>query len=232
MRLVRSPFVPKTMYLGQYEPIETRFVLGKIGDFETFVNVGANLGWYSVIAGVQGKSVLAFEPDLLNATLLKKNLRLNGVSDFRVLEVAVSNVEGEAQLFGGNSGASLVPGWAGQPQTSRKVPLVTFDSVAALQHQSPFVVIDVEGHELPVIQGMQKHLEVWEKAILMVEITNDQHHPSGSNPDRASTFNLMHELGYESWYLDPYTGSLKPYSDTRIQNVGCTYVFAKFPLIF
>ena len=81
---------------------------------------------------------------------------------------------GVAHLHGGNSGASLIAGWAGQPNVTRKVQMVTFDSVADLHKHSPFVVIDVEGHELPVLEGMVQHLQSWTSALLMVEITSDQ----------------------------------------------------------
>ena len=226
VNLMRSPFVPKAMYFGGYEPIETNFVLEHLAKFEKFVNIGANLGWYSVIAGVKGKEVLAFEPDLLNSTLLKKNLKINGVHDSRVFVAAASNSLGEAYLHGGNSGASLIAGWAGQANVSRKVQMVTFDLVADLHKDSPLVVIDVEGHELPVLEGMVQHLQSWTSALLMVEITGDQHHPSGTNPSRAAVFSLLQSMGYESWHLH-LNGQVSPYLDWELETQSCTFIFSK-----
>jgi FkbM family methyltransferase len=226
IRLVRSPFVPTSMYAGQYEPLETQFLLRNLGPFSLFVNVGANLGWYSVIAGLQGKSVLAFEPDYLNAKVLKRNLKINGITDARIVVAAASNQRGEAQLFGGNTGASLIAGWAGQPKVVRTVPMVTFDSVASLEKEKVFVVIDVEGHELPVLEGMRKHLRSWNFALIMAEITADQHHPSGNNPDRTSVFELMSSLGFAAWYLEEGKG-ISPYQDWNEQSTSCTFVFTK-----
>ncbi len=226
IRLVRSPFVPKSMYTGQYEPLETQFLLRNLARFSHFVNVGANLGWYSVIAGLQGRSIFAFEPDYLNAKVLKRNLKINGITNSRIVVAAASNQRGEAQLFGGNSGASLIPGWAGQPKVRRTVPMVTFDSVASLEKEEVFVIIDVEGHELPVLEGMRKHLRSWNCALIMAEITANQHHPSGNNPDRTSVFELMSSLGFAAWYLEE-GGGVIPYQDCNQQTTSSTFIFTK-----
>lgn len=64
---------------GVWEPFESELILRLLGAFGAdgtvpiFVDCGANIGWYSVLAGVNGAKVVAFEPMPANAALLREN---------------------------------------------------------------------------------------------------------------------------------------------------------------
>ena len=66
---------------GTYEPEETRLFRSKCRPGDTVIDVGANVGWYTVIAsklvGKKGR-VIAFEPEPVNFAILKKNVLANG----------------------------------------------------------------------------------------------------------------------------------------------------------
>ena len=67
---------------GIWEPFETTLVMASLAPGSVFVDVGANIGYFSVVAadivGEDGQ-VLAFEPDPDNFALLQANLALNGL---------------------------------------------------------------------------------------------------------------------------------------------------------
>ncbi len=86
---------------GQWEPFETRVALALLEPGDTFVDLGANLGYYSVLAalrvGPRGR-VFAFEPDPDNFALLERNLAANRIGHARAERCAVSDHTGSAQL--------------------------------------------------------------------------------------------------------------------------------------
>ena len=87
---------------GIWEPFETSLLLGLLRTGDVFVDVGANIGYFSVLAascvGDTGK-VFAFEPDPENFRLLVANTALNGVEcRVRPVAAALSDAAGQGQF--------------------------------------------------------------------------------------------------------------------------------------
>ena len=128
-----------------------RFLL-RPGD--TFVDVGANVGYYSVLAsGLVGRTgtVLAIEPQPPALSMLALNATRRD-SPITVVSVAASDETGAAQLWVRPEGdtSSLSPGG---PATPTSVPLETLDHLCAELPRVTLLKIDVEGHELQVLRG-------------------------------------------------------------------------------
>ena len=87
---------------GIYEEFETGIVKKLIKKGDVVVDVGANIGYYSLIfaraVGDNGK-VFAFEPEPTNFDLLKKNLEINGYKNVVAINKAVSNIKGKVKLY-------------------------------------------------------------------------------------------------------------------------------------
>lgn len=86
---------------GIWEPVETDCLLDGLGEGDHFIDIGANIGYYAVIAGdLVGPAgrVFAFEPDPVNFDLLRLNLALNGLVQAEAIRAAVSDSPGEARL--------------------------------------------------------------------------------------------------------------------------------------
>src|ERR1700682_885357 len=101
------------MEQGTFEPTETELVRSILKDVDILINVGANIGYYCCHALSMGKSVIAFEPIARNLRYLCKNIKTNGWSGAEVYPIALSNSVGVLEMYGGNTGASVVKGWAG-----------------------------------------------------------------------------------------------------------------------
>src|SRR5262249_38632156 len=97
------------MQAGTFEPHEGAALSGIIEKVDVFVDVGANVGYYTCIARQLGKLAVAIEPMPKNLAVLYENLRLNSWEDTEVIPMGVSDRPGVATLFGASStGASLV----------------------------------------------------------------------------------------------------------------------------
>ena len=85
-----------------WEDLETRWILHTIRAGDVFVDVGANIGYYTVIAakivGDQGH-VYAFEPDPTSFAILKANVERNGLANVTLEQKALSNEPGSLRLF-------------------------------------------------------------------------------------------------------------------------------------
>ncbi|MGG7048323.1 MULTISPECIES: FkbM family methyltransferase [unclassified Campylobacter] len=84
----------KTLFSKEPEMIEWLDAIPKMtGNKPTiFWDIGANIGLYSVYAGIKGLNVFAFEPSALNTLFLSKNIEINGLKDSVILyPIAVSD---------------------------------------------------------------------------------------------------------------------------------------------
>jgi FkbM family methyltransferase len=87
---------------GVWEPLETRAVLALLEPGDGFVDLGANLGYYTVLGALRVGSagrVLACEPDPGNFALLERNLAHHGLGWVRVERCAVADRAGPARLY-------------------------------------------------------------------------------------------------------------------------------------
>ena len=90
---------------------ERTLFLTEVRSSDLLVDIGANVGYFSLLASVEGVPVLAIEPDPRNVQLLLRNIARNQQDDrVEVLPVAIGDRKGILTLFGGGQGASLVKG--------------------------------------------------------------------------------------------------------------------------
>jgi FkbM family methyltransferase len=191
----------ETMSSGEFERTEAELILRLVPDVDVFVDVGANVGFFTCLAHSLDAHVVAIEPLPGNFQFLIANLQENGWLDVEVFPVGVSDQPGLLSFYGAGVGASLVRGWAGKKTAPEQVlPLSTLDILlqGRFVEERLFVKIDVEGAEYDVLQGARSLLERRPAPIWMVEICLDKHHPSGRNPNFERTFELFFEHGYSA----------------------------------
>lgn len=103
----------KSMEIGSFEPEESEMIMDRLVDTDVFVDVGANVGFYSCLARSRGKRVISVEPHSMNIRALFRNIELNSWKDIEVWPIGLADSPGSMTLWGGGTGASLVMGWAG-----------------------------------------------------------------------------------------------------------------------
>lgn len=151
------------------------------------IDVGANIGTQSIYAMLSGrfKGVVAIEPEPHNASLLRRNVALNGYEGrVLVVEAAASAGSGFAELtrdaenFGAHSLDRTMP----RRQSDRIVVKTrSVDSILAELAIDPadvsLVLIDVEGHEIEALKGMQGIRAL--RIPIVAEITSAVHGADG-----------------------------------------------------
>ena len=188
------------MQQGSFEPEETRLFIDCLRETDVFVDVGANIGYYSAIARHSKKHVICVEPLAANLEFLYATFAENKWNDVEVFPMGAGESPSIARLYGASgTGASLLQNWAGASRTFRRViPLTTIDILLAgrLERERIFIKIDVEGLEYEALLGAQKTLGMAPKPTWMVEITLNEYHPQGMNPHYLQIFELFWKHGY------------------------------------
>lgn len=154
-----------------------RTVLALFRDTHSFIDIGANTGFYSLLAKSSNPKikVMAVEPSPANFRALKTNIKLNPWH-VELLEAAVTDHNGEVTLhdFPGLSySASLDAEWR-EGTTERRVSGHTLDSLVdrhGLGTGKLLVKIDVEGHEPEVLKGAERTINAG--AQFLIEIIRD-----------------------------------------------------------
>ena len=147
---------------GTWEDTTTRIVQACVTPGATVVDVGANIGFYTLLmsrlVGERGR-VIAFEPMPLGIERLRRNLRLNDASNVDVIEQAASAQPGSASFFLGprehTSISSLRPI---EGAATVAVTCTTLDTVLAEHPRIDFLKMDVEGAEPDVLAGAGRTL--------------------------------------------------------------------------
>lgn len=157
-------------FFGFWEPLVSRLINERLSPGQTFVDVGANTGWYTVLAahavGPTGR-VVAIEASGENFRWLKENVRKNGLENVRLVNQAAWSSESELTLFQGppsHSGVSTVVESFAENQQCGPVGVIRARPLTSLLNEEEIstvrvLKIDVEGAELEVIKGLEPMLD-------------------------------------------------------------------------
>jgi FkbM family methyltransferase len=161
MLVVPREVMNKALFLyGTVEISETRLVQALLQPGMTFIDVGANIGYYSLIAaklvGAMG-AVHCFEPNSDIRNTLETHVLLNGFENVTISGEALTDVTGTVRFYKSivseNNGISSIMPGSGLGE-AESVPAVTLDDLAArLGRRIDLVKIDVEGAESQVFTG-------------------------------------------------------------------------------
>lgn len=190
---------------GVYEPPTAHVISTMLSPGDTFIDVGANSGFFTLLASSQvgptGR-VLSFEPLPSMRSRIKENLSLNGMENVTLYGVALSNTVGEVNFYEGPQGhkgiSSMRP--ISEASTILQVPTIPLDDLADKVQSVKLIKIDVEGAEQLVIQGMA-NLIAQHHPNLIIEITDQYLKPFGHNAQGLS--DSLCSLGYRMYKITP-----------------------------
>lgn len=167
-------------YFGMWEPNLTHWISERLEDGDVFVDVGANVGYFSLLAStlVGSGHVVAVEPTPRAFDLLQESLVKSNATNVRVVNAAAWHERSVLQMFSGSNltMSSLMSDWAARWNDfeSCDVPAVRLCEILTPREMKAarIVKIDVEGAEWHAVQGMVELLENCREDLeVMVEIT-------------------------------------------------------------
>ncbi|RXG99143.1 FkbM family methyltransferase [Bradyrhizobium zhanjiangense] len=202
-------------YCGLHEPNEMGFLLHALRPGQTFVDVGANIGSFTVLAGVVGAHVVSIEPIPQTFRRLKDNVYLNlmeGRAD--LLNVGISKEIGSLRFTNTFDTMNRVA-LPDENVETVVVPVRTLDDT--LQGRTANLIkIDVEGHELSVLEGATKTLADPGLNAVIMETNN-----SGKKYGVADQqlFQKMAEHGFRPFSYDSLNRQLSPWSAGQANSI-------------
>lgn len=183
---------------GQFSEGELRFLLAGTEPDHTVLDIGANMGAFTVPLARAARRVIAIEPQRLVFQMLNANLALNGITNTLTVHAAAGAIEGQEVLIPAldPAGKQNFGGLSIDPSATtggEKVRTVTVDGLDI--GPVHIIKIDVEGMERDVLLGARATINDWKPALY---IENDR---ADKSPELIRT---VEEMGYVAhWHLPP-----------------------------
>ena len=192
--------VEPDVYRGTYEPSTTKLIVENMPQSGVFIDVGANMGWYSLHVAHHCKqsTIHAFEPGQLAYSNLTRNVERNGfeerillhnivASDRCGIEQFTTNQVGHALNHVLRSGSTALP--------STEVESITLDHYVdqITLEQVDIIKADVEGAELLVISGASNLLEKFHPKLIL-EVNPEWMDRFGHTPEQL--WAKLQQYGY------------------------------------
>jgi FkbM family methyltransferase len=197
---------PVLLDWGIWERSESQEITESLRPGDTFIDAGADFGWYTVIGanavGPRG-SVIAFEPVPENLEYLRRNVAANGCNNVKVEPVALSNKPGKLtfHLDQTNLGDHSMLESRDRGGGTIEVEATTLD--AYLKDNSGKIAlmkIDTQGAEGYIIDGMAETLARHPEMALLIEYTPSALRQTGYDPE--DFLRKFHQQGYEIRYFN------------------------------
>jgi FkbM family methyltransferase len=187
---------------GEWEPTITRTVSTLLKEGDVFLDVGANVGYFSLLASrIVGETglVYAVEPVPSTCRELLENLHRNNAGNVVCLSLAASETNGLVRLFlssKGDLGKTSARSVGGRSVTAACCAL---DSIVDERRRGriALVKIDVEGAELSVLHGMRGILTQRAQPYVICEVTDRFLRELGASARELIRF--MQSLGFAAF---------------------------------
>lgn len=230
--LENDRYIGQRIALEKYEPYETQLILRQAKGGDVVVDVGANIGYYTVLladkVGKNGK-VYAFEPDITNFEILVKNIKENGLenvvavnagigskSETKILYKSEENL-GDHKLYDQNlpvdkSTSSLKNGRSLKTET---VKIINLDKYFG-NKKIDLLKIDTQGWEPEVIGGAKKIIKR-DKPVMFLEYSPASY--KVAKLDGKKMMENLRKIYPKIWWIDEWLYLYKNLSQEKIDKI-------------
>ena len=149
-------YIGQRIALGKYEGYETKILMSQIEKDEVVVDVGANIGYYTLLMAKRAKKVYAIEPDREVFEILKKNVKENNFKNVVLLNLAGGDKKEKKYLIKdkNNYGNSRLNNKKGV-----LIDCLRLDEILSNEQKISLIKIDTQGWEPAVIKGGEKTIK-------------------------------------------------------------------------
>lgn len=195
----------------------------------TFLDIGANTGFYSLLAAASGADkVFAYEPVPTIFNILKLNTNLSGLS-VSLHQEAIANQPGEMLMYIPKTdrkyietSASLNPDFRTEHAEAVTIQVRSLDELArrfssegSLPHDVLLMKVDVESYELPVLTGGEQFFKDL-RPVILIELLE-------VNKDRQDIYDVISAHGYAAYALA--ANSVKRLTALNMSSASDNYLF-------
>ena len=218
--LCDSPFSSMVVYDGLPEWDEMKFLLRVLRASDGFIDIGANVGFYTVLAStvITEGPLFAFEANPRNLEVLRDQVQLNELANAEVFGNALGNTTGELSFFdsGRETGSIATEGDSGAKVIT--VPCRRLDDCLAGHSLPDYVVakMDVEGCEALVLEGGTAAMQGGRISVWLFELNETALCKHGSSGEKLIEAFSTH--GYSILYWDEEHRQLGTKGDGRDAN--------------
>lgn len=233
---VLVPFVDKTflrarpgmtgatgnIYVGLHEFEDMVFLLHVLREDDLFVDVGANIGSYTILAGgAVGAKCITIEPIKTTFDMLEENINVNRLSSHvRVLNIGIGKEKGLLKFTTGLDTVNHVLSDSEQVENVEEVPIESLNDL--LENQEPILIkIDVEGFETNVIAGAANVLSRSSLLAVIMEL-NGSGDRYGFN--EVALHNKMLSFGFDTYTYSPLDRQLVSLEGKKSDSGNTLYV--------
>lgn len=200
------------LFFGIFEPYETSLFLEALTSDMTVVDIGANIGYYTILAAEKigpAGHIIAFEPEPQNFSLLKKNVTVNDVKNASLFQKAVSDRESKIKLYlaAENMGDHRIYDPSGTREFVEIEAIVLDDFLESHGLKPDIIKMDIQGAELKAFEGMRRTLAEAKTLTLFTEYWPSQIEEFGGDP-RKFLEGLV-ELGFHLSVIDEHQRSVQ-----------------------
>ena len=214
MKLEYIPQIDAKMYLrdhtdlwgwyqnNEYEPHETELVKKIVKKDWVCIDVGANIGYYSILMAKLGAQVHSWEAEQSNYGMLFDNFAINNLRGVKLWPPAIvtDHTNPQEKLYLCNKSHGM----------HRAFPSKHCDGyvycravmIDDYELEPDFIKIDVEGSEFQVLNGMRKTI-YRDKPIMLIEFHPPTLQEAGTNG--YLIYAMLKDMGYKITLVHPYT---------------------------
>lgn len=190
---------------GAYESNEMQMIKNLLEEQDTFFDIGAHLGWYSINLAKHYKNAkfYAFEPVPNTYSLLKRNISINRLENILSFNFGLSNEQRITKFFYSETGSAVASERdIFDVQTLDRVTceLKTLDNFVETEkiRKIDFIKCDVEGSEFLVINGGEKSIQKF-LPILFIEQVEDWCNKFNYTTSELTSF--LFSMGYKMFEI-------------------------------
>lgn len=216
IRLYTDSLLSKFIYFDIFENDEIQFTTRFLKKDDVFIDIGSNIGLFSLhaspIVGKYGK-VICFEPSNITFKRLQENITLNNFKNINAINSAVSNTNGQTNLQLASDGYdawnSLAKPSRGDVLHTETIDCITFDTfmeTCTNSQRISLIKIDVEGWEIPVLEGGKDFFMKESAPTVLIEFTDENAINAGYSC--KDLYNLLLSYGYTLFSYNANTNEL------------------------
>jgi FkbM family methyltransferase len=217
LKLYPDSILSEPIFTGRFEPSEIDFVKSYLKKGDTFLDIGANIGLFTVIAAGEVKNegrVVSFEPVQKTFSRLRENVELNKFRNVELVNAGLSDSDGTLEMITSTDGHDAWNSFgrptAGTHFKSESVNIKRFDTwlFDSKLSEIHLVKMDVEGWEINVLRGGMQFFSSPDAPDLLVEFTEENCKNAGTSC--GELYETLANAGYTMYTYDQYKKRLIP----------------------